>query len=99
MTIDLPMRSTPTGIRLDVRLTPRASRTEIGGVRDGRLVVRVTAPPVDRAANDALVEALADALDVPRRAVLIVAGQTSRQKTVEVRETSEAWVRQRLVPR
>jgi hypothetical protein len=90
-----PVRSTATGVRFDVRLTPRASRTEIAGVRDGRLVVRVTAPPVDRAANDALVETIADALDVPRRTVLIVAGLTSRQKTIEVRGTTEAAVRER----
>jgi uncharacterized protein YggU (UPF0235/DUF167 family) len=65
-------------------------------VRDRRLVVRVTAPPIDRAANDALVEAIADVLDLPKRAVRIVSGLTSRQKTIEARETTEAEVRRRL---
>ena len=95
MSQGLPIRSTAAGLRFDVRVIPRASQTKIAGVRDGRLVVRVTSPPVDHAANDALVEAIAEALDVPRRAVLIVAGHASRQKTVEVRETTEAAVRRR----
>ena len=99
MTERLLIRATAGGVRFDVRLTPRASRTEIAGVRDGRLLVRVTAPPVDSAANDALVEIVAQALDVPRRAVAIVGGLTSRQKALEVRGTTEVRVRERLPPR
>ena len=90
----LPTRRTATGIRFDVRLTPRASRTAIVGVRDGRLHVRVSAPPVDRAANDALIAVIAEALNLPQRAVAIVSGLTARQKTLEVRETSEAAIQQ-----
>jgi len=74
---------------LAVRVTPRASKPGIGGWRDGpdgrrELEVRVSAPPADGAANAAVVEALADALGVPRRAVRIVAGATSRHKRAEV---------------
>ena len=53
-------------------------------MRDGRLLVRVTAPPVDAAANDAVIRALADALDLPRRAIRIATGASSRNKTVEI---------------
>ncbi|MEX2374535.1 MAG: DUF167 domain-containing protein [Dehalococcoidia bacterium] len=70
--------------RITVRLTPRASRDEIVGERDGVLLVRVTAPPVDGAANDALVRILAKALRVSRGSISIVSGATSRTKVVEI---------------
>lgn len=78
------VRPAGSGIRLDIRVTPRASRTGIEGLRNGRLVVRVTAPPVDSAANEAVVAVLADFLDVPKRAVRVTLGGNSRNKTVEV---------------
>lgn len=78
------VRSTPHGVRFDVRVQPRASRTAILGARDGRLVVHVTAPPVDAAANDAVVDLLAQSLSVPKRTVRIVAGLRSRNKTIEI---------------
>jgi uncharacterized protein len=73
-----------SGVRFSVRLQPRSSKNEIGGVQNGALKVWVTAPPVDGSANDALVRLLAENLDVPRRDVTIVAGEASRNKTVEV---------------
>ncbi len=76
--------ASPGGVRLYVRVIPRASRTELAGIRDGRIVLRVTAPPVDRAANDAAIEAVAEWLHVPRRSVRLTAGETSRNKVVEV---------------
>lgn len=82
--------------RLTVRLTPRASREEIAGERDGVLLVRVTAPPVDGAANEALVRLLAKALRVPKGAVRIISGATSRTKAVEVDGLEIAEVRARL---
>jgi uncharacterized protein len=96
---DLAIVSTRQGARVDLRVVPRASRTEIGGVRAGRLVVRVTAPPVDDAANDAVVKALAAALDLPRSAVRIVAGATSRNKSVELLGVSAEETRRRLEDR
>lgn len=81
--------------RLSVRLTPRASREGIEGVRDGVLQVRVSAPPVDGAANEALLRLLAKRLGVPRSALTIVLGDTARTKVVEVDgiDESTAWVR------
>jgi uncharacterized protein len=72
------------GLQVPVRVIPRSPRTSIDGVRDGRLLIRVTAPPVDRAANDAVVETLARALDLPRAAIRIVSGERSRNKIVEI---------------
>jgi uncharacterized protein (TIGR00251 family) len=74
----------PAGVRFQVRLQPRASANEIAGVALGALRIRLHAPPVDGAANEALVRFLADLLDVPRAAVRIVTGATSRTKTIEV---------------
>jgi uncharacterized protein (TIGR00251 family) len=84
MTAVGPVRATTHGVRVELRVIPRSPRTTVDGVRDGRVVLRVTAPPVDQAANDAVVAALADVLDTPRRAIRIVSGQTSRNKAVEI---------------
>jgi uncharacterized protein (TIGR00251 family) len=72
------------GVRFGVRVQPRASRSEVCGVHGEALKVRLAAPPVDGAANSALIDLLAEALDVPRRAVTIVAGASSRSKLVQV---------------
>jgi uncharacterized protein (TIGR00251 family) len=64
---------------------PRARTDEIAGTREGALLVRLTAPPVEGAANDALIAFLADRLRVPRRAVRIVGGERGRHKRVAVR--------------
>jgi len=84
MSTPAPVSAAVGGVRIDVRVTPRASRTRIDGVRDGRIVVRVTAPPVDSAANDAVLAAIADQLGVAKRAVRLVSGGRGRQKVVEV---------------
>lgn len=69
---------------LAVRIVPRAGRSGLAGVRDGALLVRVNAAPVEGAANAELVELLARLLGVPKRAVTIVAGERSRLKRVRV---------------
>jgi uncharacterized protein YggU (UPF0235/DUF167 family) len=91
-----PFRKGPTGTLIDVRVIPRSPGNAAGGLRDGRLVVRVTAPPVDHAANDAVVRVLADALDLPKTAVRVVAGHTARNKVVEVPGVPESFLRKRL---
>jgi uncharacterized protein len=72
------------GIIIRVRVVPRAGRSEIAGVRDGALLVRLNAPPVDGAANAELIEVLADALAVPKRDISIASGATSKQKRVRI---------------
>lgn len=81
------------GVRFAVRVQPRASRTAIEGLHAGALKVRLHAPPVDGAANAALVALLAKALGVPKRDVRVVAGETARSKLVEVDGVSAAAVR------
>jgi uncharacterized protein (TIGR00251 family) len=71
-----------------VRVVPRASRTEILGEHDGALKVRLAAPPVDGAANEALVRILAQAFNTPRDAISIVLGKSSKLKRVRVRGVS-----------
>jgi uncharacterized protein len=73
-------------IRFSVRLQPRASKNEIVGLQGTALKVRVTAPPVDGLANDALIEFLSKALNISRRNVCIVSGHSSRTKVVEISE-------------
>ena len=69
---------------LDVRVVPRAKRTELAGTRDGVIVIRVSAPPVEGAANDAVIAFLADRLGIPRRHIRIVSGETGRRKRLDV---------------
>ena len=80
-------------IRVHVHVQPRASRSEVVGTHGAALKVRLLAPPVDGAANDALVALLAKELGVPRRDVRIVQGATSRAKVVEIDGTTEDAVR------
>jgi uncharacterized protein len=70
--------------RLDVRVIPRAPRTLVDGMRGGAILVRLAAPPVDGAANEALIAFLSDALALPRRSIRIVSGEKSRDKTVAI---------------
>ncbi len=78
------IRSTAAGVELDVRVIPRAGRSGLAGERDGRLLVRLSAPPVEGAANEALVEFLAGLFGRPKRSVQIVAGEKSRSKRVAI---------------
>lgn len=71
-------------VRFAVHVQPRASRTELAGLHGSALKVRVAAPPVDDAANLALIAFLAKCLGVAQRSVRIVAGKTSRTKVLEV---------------
>jgi uncharacterized protein (TIGR00251 family) len=78
------IRSTASGVELDVRVIPRAKITVIDGERDGALLIRLAAPPVDGAANDALIRYLAALCGLPRRAVRIVSGERGRRKRVAI---------------
>ena len=84
-------------MRLTVRVRPGASRTQVGGSYDGALVVRVSARAVDGAATAATIEALANALGVPKRSVVLVSGATSRTKVIDVPDTCAAAVASLLV--
>jgi uncharacterized protein len=78
------LRSQPDGVWLAIKLQPRASANEIGEALGNELRVKVTAPPVDSAANEALVRFLAERLGCARNKVELVRGQTSRHKIVRL---------------
>ena len=78
-------RATSDGLRIDVEVKVRASRTAVLGVKNGRLSVALAAPPVEGAANDALQRALAEFFELPRRSVLLVAGEKSRRKSLTLK--------------
>jgi uncharacterized protein len=78
------IEGTADGAAFNVRVIPRARRSGLAGTRGDALLVRLQSPPVDGAANDELIDVLARALQVAKRAVAIVAGDRSRQKRVKV---------------
>lgn len=93
---ELTLGAHRSGVRLETRVTPRASRNAIEGVRDGCLVVKVTAPPVDSAANAAVVGMVSKALGLPKRDVAIVAGDQTRLKSLALSGITADEVRKRL---
>jgi uncharacterized protein (TIGR00251 family) len=83
-------------MELRVRVTARASRDELAGLRDGVLHVRVSAPPVDGKANQAVTRLIAKALGVGRTSVTVVKGERSRDKVVEITGLEPGAVLERL---
>ena len=86
----------PDGTLLCVKLQPRASTNEIGEPLGGELRIKVTAPPVDAAANEALVRLLAERLDCARGCVELVRGHKSRHKVVKLRGLTPEEVSKKL---
>ncbi len=76
--------ATVSSIRINVYVQPRASKTGFAGMHGDAWKIRVAAPPVDNAANSALIDFLASKLDVPKRDIRIAAGHTGRRKVVEI---------------
>jgi len=90
------LHETDDGVILRVRVQPRASRDEVLGAQGDTLKVRITAPPVEGAANTHLLRVLAKKLGVPRGRLELRTGSTSRLKTVAIQGISGAEVRRRL---
>ena len=84
--LNLPafLRVVTDGVLLSIKLQPRASANEVGGLLGNELRIKVTAPPVDAAANEALLRLLAETLDCPRGRVELTRGHTSRHKVVKI---------------
>jgi uncharacterized protein (TIGR00251 family) len=78
------LRETAGGSLLSIRVIPRARRSELAGRRGDALLVRLSAPPVEGAANTALVELLAASLGIPRSRITLVSGERSRDKVVRL---------------
>jgi hypothetical protein len=85
----LDVREVNGRVRFSVHVQPRASADAIVGVHGNSLKVRLTAPPVEGAANERLVIFLAETFAVPRRAIKILAGESSRSKIVEIEGVTE----------
>jgi len=81
-------KDSPTSVTLSVRIQPRASKNEAVRLENGSLKIRLTAPPVDGAANEALVKFLAHAFSIAKSQVEIVSGHTSRDKIVRINGVS-----------
>jgi len=86
----------PDGVTLAIKLQPRASADQIGEALGAELRIKVTAPPVDAAANEALIRLLAERLDCPRSAVQLVRGHNSRHKIIKLHGVSVKTVLARL---
>ena len=93
-----PLRvvDTDDGTRLTVRVIPRAGRSAVAGIRDGALLCRVAAAPVDGAANDSLLKLLARSLSVPRHRLTLSGGARARDKVILIAGLSASEVRARL---
>jgi uncharacterized protein len=88
----LHLQTQDGAVILAVRVQPRASKTEIAGVMDGALKVRLQAPALEDRANEALCEFLAHLLKTPRSAVRILSGHRSRSKRLEIRGVTQQQV-------
>jgi uncharacterized protein (TIGR00251 family) len=92
------LRETAVGVVLTLKVIPRSSVNAVAGVQADALKLKITAPPVDSAANAEVVRFLAQVLDVPRGAVQLLRGATSRHKQVQVVGLTGSQVLQRLKP-
>lgn len=90
------LRASGADVRLTLHIQPRASRTGVVGPHGEALKIRLAAPPVDGAANAALIDYLAEQLEVARAAIALVAGSTGRRKVVVVKGVGIEVVRARL---
>lgn len=98
MTLPPFLQARGDGLHLAVRVQPRARRTELAGRMGDELKVRVAAPPVDSAANDALLAFIAETLGLPRRSVTLVRGATSRSKLLRLDAVAASEAAARLSP-
>lgn len=81
----LNIKENADGITIEIKVQPRASRNQIVGEQDGSLKIKLTAPPVEGEANQALVDFLASVLDIPRRNVILLKGDSSRNKIIAIK--------------
>ena len=78
------LREEADGVSFEVRVQPRSSKTEISGIQDGILRVRLTSPPVDGAANRQCIELLSRKMKIPKRAIRIASGAGARRKRLKI---------------
>ena len=93
------IQETADGVSLLLRVIPRSGVTKVAGLREGRLLIRLAAPPVEGAANDALISFLSKALQVPTRNIRLASGARTRDKHVTIAGMSAAQVSSALLDR
>jgi hypothetical protein len=86
----ISLKESKKGITFDIQVIPHASRAEIAGVQEGAFKVKVTAPPVEGAANEACIKLLAKELGLKKSQMEISSGAKSRKKTVMIKDISKA---------
>ena len=96
MTDTLLIRETKNGLSFDISVNPHASRAQIAGIAEGLLKVKVTAPPVEGAANDACIELLAKKLGLKKSRMKISAGARGRRKTILLDDISRTELEKKL---
>ncbi|MEN6332343.1 MAG: DUF167 domain-containing protein [Smithella sp.] len=96
MTPKFSVKESKSGLTFDIQVTPRASRAEIAGVQDDALKVKVTALPVEGAANEACIKLLAKELGLKKSQMEIFVGSKSRRKTVCVKDISKAELEKKI---
>ena len=92
----IPVHESAKGVSFRVKVQPRARKNAIAGTVGDALKLALTAPPVDGRANQAVIQFLADALEIPRASVTIASGEISRDKVVRIAGVSKQTVEQRL---
>ena len=85
----LNIHETSDEITVEIKVQPRASRNQIVGEQEGMLKIKLTAPPVEGEANQALIDYLASVLNLPRRNVVLLKGESSRHKIVAIKGISK----------
>ena len=91
-----PVRETTAGLEVKLHVLPRAKRSELSGVHNGALKLHITAPPVDDAANRAIMHFFASKLAISKSSVVILAGQKSRDKVIQIKNLSISAFLKRL---
>ncbi|MDD2372821.1 MAG: DUF167 domain-containing protein [Syntrophomonadaceae bacterium] len=92
----LNIQESDEGLRIEVKVQPRSSRNQISGEQEGALKVKLTAPPVEGEANQALVNFLSRLLKLPRKNIILIRGETTRNKLIEIRGISKEQLLQTL---
>jgi uncharacterized protein len=85
---ELLVRETGSGLEIRIHVLPRAKRCEISGIHNGALKIKVMAPPVDDAANRAVIEFFSSTFRLPKSSLQILAGAKSRDKLLQIRGLS-----------
>jgi hypothetical protein len=96
LTQTILIRETKNGLSFDIHVNPHASRADIAGISEGMLKVKVTAPPVEGAANQACIGLLSKKLGLRKSQMKISAGARGRKKTILVSEISKADLEQKI---